>query len=188
MTPETRSEGPLPESTGSSRGLMLAILAATLLMAIAGVSWVRALPRDWRCRTPISRWRCRHGGHEAAAIGALRTFNTAQSIYREEGMEVGDEWARYADSLAKLSAPGVDLIDDIVGTGMRQGYDYRLSASPDGLSWDAEAHPCDANAGNRRFYTNQTGTIWFSTANPTEPAPLNGGVGGVPDGFSPLGG
>lgn len=98
-----------------------------------------------------------------------------------------DGASQYADSLAELSASGTDLVDDVLGTSAKQGFEYRISAHPDGYSWDATAWPASGTAGNRRFYTNQSGVIYFSADDPMEPVSLTGGRGGPPAGFRALG-
>ena len=99
-----------------------------------------------------------------------------------------DGASQYADSLAELSASGTDLVDDVLGTSAKQGFEYRISAHPDGYSWDATAWPASGTAGNRRFYTNQSGVIYFSSQDVRTPAPLTAGRGDPPAGFNALGG
>ena len=128
----------------------------------------------------------RHDRSEASAIGSLRTLNTAQSIYREWGKEILRGRPQYADSLAELSATGTDLVDDVLGTGEKSAYRFRIATGPDGTHWDAEAHALRSRS-TRRFYTNQSGVIYFSADDPMEPVSLTGGRGGPPAGFRALG-
>lgn len=130
----------------------------------------------------------RKQGNEAAAIGALRTLNTAQSIYRESGKEVVSGASQYADNLAELSATGTDLVDDVLGTSSKQGFNFLISADAAGYNWDGQANAATTNTGNRKFYTNQSGVIYFSTNAPTTAAALTGGTGNVPANFNALGG
>ena len=151
---EEEADWPEPEKGGSSA---CALLAALILLVMASCAIVAVVLPNFV-----------HNGHggpgynESAAIGALRTLNTAQSIYRESGKETLKGAPQYADSLAELSATGTDLIDDVLGTGSKQSYRFQISADPEGYSWDATAWAATEEHGQRRFYTNQSGVIWFS--------------------------
>lgn len=177
---EEEADWPEPEKGGSSA---CALLAALILLVMASCAIVAVVLPNFV-----------HNGHggpgynESAAIGALRTLNTAQSIYRESGKETLKGAPQYADSLAELSATGTDLIDDVIGGGSKQGFYFRVAADPAGYNWDAAAWAATKNTGTHRFYTNQSGVIYFSDQNPTAPVRLNAGTGNVPAGFKALGG
>jgi hypothetical protein len=105
-------------------------------------------------------------GNEAAAIGALKTIATSQSIFRE-GDKDGNDVLDYAGSLTELSE--TQLIDSVLGSGVKQGYTFRLtrSASTPEFLWAAAADPVrPGETGDRHFWTNQAGVIFYTTGGP----------------------
>ena len=109
----------------------------------------------------------RKHGNEAAAIGALKTMGTAQSLFRE-GDKEGDEVFDYA-SLRELS--DANLIDGILGSGTKQGYVFTCDASPTTpeFLWTATASPAvPETTGDRYFGTNQSGVIFYSLSGPVQ--------------------
>jgi len=104
----------------------------------------------------------RKQGNEAAAIGALKTITTSQSLYRE-GDKDGNTTLDYG-SLSDLSTYG--LIDSVLGAGTKQGYAFVALASagtPDFL-WYATANPVvPTTTGDRYFATNHEGVIYYTT-------------------------
>jgi type IV pilus assembly protein PilA len=108
----------------------------------------------------------RKGSNEAAAIGALRTLTTAQSLYRE-GDKDKNNILDYADDLTKLQANG-GLIDNVLGgatTSEKQGYKFHIvSANTGQFTWQAVAEPASpGKSGDRYFYVDESGVIRFST-------------------------
>ncbi len=123
----------------------------------------------------------RKHGNEAAAIGALKTLHTAQTLFRE-GDKEGDGVLDYG-TLAELSA--ANLIDDVLGSGVKQGYRFAVLVSPQApeLMWMATAEPVQPPAtGSRCFATNQSGAIRHAQ----EPIPLRADCR-LPDGAYPVG-
>jgi hypothetical protein len=110
----------------------------------------------------------RKHGNEAAAIGALRTLSTAQSLHREGDRDGNGEYD-YAPDLRALGA--TDLIDRVLASGEKQGYRFELcngSEAPEFL-WMAVAHPIEpGRTGDRWFVTNQAGVTFYSTDGPFE--------------------
>mgnify|MGYP003572732407 FL=1 len=105
----------------------------------------------------------RKHGNEAAAIGALKTIGTSQSLFRE-GDKDGDDTLDYG-SLAELSEQA--LIDSVLGTGTKQGYTFACAASTDRseFCWWATANPAVVGTtGDRFFATNQEGVTFYSTS------------------------
>ena len=82
----------------------------------------------------------RIGSNEAAAIGALRTITTAQSLFRE-GDKDKNGILDYSQSVGTLST--YNLIDNQLGTGEKQGYLFTIgphTTSPNWqFEWSAEA-------------------------------------------------
>jgi hypothetical protein len=107
----------------------------------------------------------RRTGNEYAAIGALKTINTAQTLFRESDKEA-DGTLDYG-SLTELS--DVTYIDAILGGGQKQGYLFQAAPSPTTpeFLWMAVANPAvPGTTGDRYFVTNQAGIIYYSTTTP----------------------
>jgi hypothetical protein len=102
---------------------------------------------------------------DAAAIGALKTIATSESIFRE-----GDKDRNGAldyGSLAQLSQ--TQLVDGVLGSGTKQGYIFRVaaSASTSEFLWFAVASPVvPLKTGDRYFCTNQSVVIYYTTSGP----------------------
>lgn len=103
--------------------------------------------------------------NESAAIGALKTISTAQTLFRE-GDKDGDQVLDFG-TLQELS--DATLIDMILGSGIKQGYVFDAapaSATPE-LLWMAVANPAAPGlTGDRYFVVNQDGLIHDSTTAP----------------------
>lgn len=116
------------------------------------------------------------------AIGALRTLTTAETLYRQRDTD-GD--GRYVyGSLAELGAAG--LIGPELAAGRRTGYVFKLEVVPGAAEkrWWAVARPERPGVdGDRVFFVNQDGTIWFGLKDvEVDPA-----TGAVPAGMSAIG-
>lgn len=106
----------------------------------------------------------RKHGNEAAAIGALKTINTSQTLFRE-GDKESDGTLDYG-SLSDLS--NTTLIDGVLGSGTKQGYLFTVAPSqstPEFL-WFATANPASpTTTGDRYFCTNHAGVIYYTGLN-----------------------
>lgn len=102
----------------------------------------------------------KHGG-EATPIGALKTLNTSQTLYRE-GDKDKNGVLDYG-TLAQLS--DTTLIDGVLGGGTKQGYHFTCAPSaltPEFL-WFAVANPTNPGVtGDRYFCTNHAGFIYYT--------------------------
>ncbi len=96
----------------------------------------------------------RKGANEAAAIGALRTLTTAQSLFREGDKDKNDV-RDYAKGLGDLGK--AHLVDPGLRTGEVEGYVIEMTAPADRMTWQAIACPAAANrTGGRCFAVDQT--------------------------------
>jgi type IV pilus assembly protein PilA len=103
----------------------------------------------------------RKHGNEAAAIGALKTTNTAETLFRE-GDKESDAILDYGN-LQELS--NTTLIDGVLGSGTKQGYVFRVEASTSTgeFLWFATANPASpTTTGDRYFATNHAGVIYYT--------------------------
>ena len=104
----------------------------------------------------------RKHGNEAAAIGALKTIGTSQSLFRE-GDKEGDTTLDYG-SLAELSTQA--LIDSVLGSGTKQGYTFvstYSTSTPDFLWWATASPQVPGTTGDRYFCTNHEGVTYYTT-------------------------
>lgn len=99
----------------------------------------------------------RKGSNEAAAIGALRTISTAQSLFKE-GDHDGNGVPDYATSLPPLV--GLGGVSANLGSGRDNGYAYHLATSADRLHWTVVAVPAAVNrSGDDVFTIDETDTV-----------------------------
>ena len=107
----------------------------------------------------------RKHGNEAAAVGALKTISTAQSLFRE-GDKEGDENFDYGslDELAECM-----LVDGVLGSGLKQGFHFQCepSSTTSEFLWMATADPAvPGTTGDRYFAVNHAGVIFYSVEAP----------------------
>src|SRR5712692_329160 len=101
----------------------------------------------------------RKGSNEAAAIGAMRTLVTAQSLFRE-GDKDKNGVLDYASSVGELGT--YNLIDNTLGSGTKQGYLFSVIGAPQ-FQWSATAAPAvTGKTGDRQFFVDESGVIRFT--------------------------
>jgi prepilin-type N-terminal cleavage/methylation domain-containing protein len=97
---------------------------------------------------------------ETAALGAIRTINTAQTQY-------SSQFGRFAKSLAELGPPAAggqtglasaDLIQSDLATGVKGGFKFVVEETPTGYRISATPVAYN-NTGRRSFYSDQTMTM-----------------------------
>ncbi len=103
----------------------------------------------------------RRQNDQVSPIGALKTLNTSQTLYRE-GDKDRNGTLDYG-TLAQLS--DTTLIDAVLGSGTKQGYHFACAPSaltPEFL-WFAVANPVTPGVtGDRYFCTNHAGVIYYT--------------------------
>jgi prepilin-type N-terminal cleavage/methylation domain-containing protein len=96
---------------------------------------------------------------EMAAVRQIHTLHTVQAQYMSQ-------FGRYAASLAELGPPsggqpgpaGADLIGQDFAQGVKNGYNFKLEATPTGYVVNAiPATP--GTTGRRTFFSDQSGII-----------------------------
>ena len=114
--------------------------------------------------------RSRIAANEASAVGSIRTIDTAVMTYRQEHPGEG-----YPQSLSSLTP----YLDANLASGQKSGYQFRYApqtSDADGSvnGFRVEAVPLSDQTGQRRFSSNESGTINFQAdANDSE-RPLDG--------------
>jgi len=112
----------------------------------------------------------RKNGNEAAAIGGLKAIANAQTLFRE-GDKNTNNTLEYAATLAALTNTGAagteDLIDEVLGSGTKQGYNFTMTTpgSPDNqFVWTCLAQATvQGTTGDRYFGGNMAGLIFFNS-------------------------
>jgi len=112
----------------------------------------------------------RKNGNEAAAIGSLKAIVSAQTVFRE-GDKDANGTNEFAATLTALTNTGStmqdDLIDEVLATGTRQGYNFVLTvpAPPnDQFVWYCHANAtAQGTTGDRYFGASMAGLLFFNT-------------------------
>lgn len=151
-------DAPQQSSGGGKVVMIIVILLAVLggLCAIISIVAAIAIPNLIEAR--------KHG-NEAAAIGGLKTISNAQTLFRE-GDGDQDGTLDYG-SLDQLSQVG--YVDTVLGGGLKQGYEFEVEVVPQDpqFRWWAIARPAvPGTTGDRFFYTDETGIIYYSVQEP----------------------
>lgn len=109
--------------------------------------------------------RARLNANEAAAIASLKTISWAAQTYRISN-------SGYPGNLSELSTSAPQYVDAVLGSGVKQGYNFTLIGEVD--SFNATAEPVTPNGtGVRSFFVDTSGVIRSSsngTADDTSPA------------------
>lgn len=158
--------GALPEASSGFKVASLLWSGGCALVIILFVAAV-AGPKLISARIP---------GNEAAAIGALKSLQSAQALLRErEGKGYG--------TLSDLAR--ADLIDAVLAGGERQGYRFECRPATAREGWWATATPLSpGHSGDRYFATNDEGAIYYRTEGPFAIDPA---TGLIPEGSSLVG-
>lgn len=125
----------------------------------------------------------RKHSHEAAAIKALRTIISAQSLFRE-GDKEGDTLYDYG-TLTELG--NADLIDTVLRSGTKQGFTFASSAgtvATEYIFYGVANPQVPGSTGDRSFATNHMGVIYYTTG-VVAPALLTANAA-IPAGMVPI--
>ncbi len=163
------AEPPAPEEGKPSAAALWVLVAVGIAGALAACGGLGFLLFFAVASSPHGR----RPGNESAAIGALRTISTAQCLFREGDKDRNGK-IDYATQLSQLAAPGVGLIDQVLGSGTKQGYIFTMNdvpiANPD-FEWNCRASPeVPGRTGTRYFFIDQTGVIRFEETGPATSA------------------
>lgn len=111
----------------------------------------------------------RKNANESAAVGALKTIGSAQSLFRE-GDKDGDGDLDYGNLQQLGNAIGGALVDPVLAGGVKSGYNFACNAGTNNTTqahlytWWGSANPTvPTTTGDRYFWTNHTGVIYFTT-------------------------
>jgi prepilin-type N-terminal cleavage/methylation domain-containing protein len=106
--------------------------------------------------------RSRMAANEASAVGSLRTLNTAAVQYNTTyGIGFPDALGDLAPATT-ASSTAADLIDSVLASGTKSGYDFVWAGGGD--TYTITATPSTVGTtGQRMFFTDQSGVIRFNT-------------------------
>jgi len=122
--------------------------------------------------------RSKMAANESSAVGSLRSLNTACVTY-------STNYGGFPASLTVLGGEGsgtapsstsAQLIDNVLQTGTKTGYNFTFSAGTADAAGNVDYYIINANpitpgtTGLRYFFTDQTGVIRADTANPATSA------------------
>jgi len=109
--------------------------------------------------------RARLNANEAAAIASLKTISWAAQTFRTSN-------PGYPSNLTELSTSVPQYVDAVLGSGVKQGYNFTLTGEAN--SFNVTAEPSTPNVtGVRSFFVDTSGVIRSSfngTADDTSPA------------------
>jgi len=109
--------------------------------------------------------RARLNANEAAAVASLKTISWAAQTFRTSS-------SGYPANLSELSTTVPQYVDAVLGSGIKQGYNFTLIGEAN--SFNVTAEPATQNVtGVRSFFVDTSGVIRSSsngTADGTSPA------------------
>jgi prepilin-type N-terminal cleavage/methylation domain-containing protein len=132
------------------------MIVITLIIVIAAI----AIPNLMRSRMTAN---------EGAAIGALRTLANAESQFQAQAVSPFPSGMGQYGTLPNLAVMNPPLIDSVLGSGVKQGYNF--IATPGGVdgspTYAANADPIMMNSsGGRGFYVDESAVIRFMVGGP----------------------
>ena len=107
--------------------------------------------------------RSKMAANESSAVASLRTINTAEVTYNNTYPGTYGQLTSLAGAspCTTPSSSGACLIDNLLSTGSKSGYNFALS----GLSstgYNSTATPAAVNTGTRQFCSNQDLVLYYS--------------------------
>src|SRR5579872_1822265 len=135
------------------RGYGFTLIELMIVIAIISIIAAIAIPNMLQARKQ---------GNEASAIASLKQIATSQVLFRERDAE--QEGNLDFGMLSELN--NTNLIDNLVGSGTKQGYMFQAtySFSSSEFLWFAIANPIiEGLSGDRYFDTNQSGAMFYTS-------------------------
>jgi type II secretory pathway pseudopilin PulG len=160
-----RSAGKLKGQGLALAGLILGYLGIAALPFVLIIAAI-AIPNLLRAR---------QAANEASAVASLRALNTALVVYNstyQRGFPADLGALRPPQANAPADASAANLIDDLLASGRKRGYDftYTVRAKDEkGFpnAYSIQADPVESGAtGRRHFFTDESGVIRFERDRP----------------------
>ena len=155
-----------PRREGAGFSLIEMIVVVAIILIIAAI----AIPRLLRSKM---------AANEASAVQSLRVITTAEVTY---DATYGQGYAPTLTSLGpppagtQASALHADLVDEVLASGIRHGYNFVYVAIDMAGNGKPSAFTVNANpvspgqTGERYFFVNQTNVIRFAVGGPANPS------------------
>jgi type IV pilus assembly protein PilA len=155
---------PATSSKSNAKMIWLIVGAVAILPAIAIVLIIAAIAIPNLLRARIA-------ANESAAVGSVRTINTAAAAYQAQ-------FNHYPEGLASMGSPiagvgpeyGAGLIDNTLASGKKTGYVFTyhgIDTKHSGTLDDYEVTACPQvqnSSGVKCFFSDSTGVIRFSSS------------------------
>ncbi|HZP33598.1 MAG TPA: prepilin-type N-terminal cleavage/methylation domain-containing protein [Candidatus Acidoferrales bacterium] len=111
--------------------------------------------------------RAKIAANQASAVGSLRTLNTACIAY-------STSYGQFPSALTNLgpiasggtaSSTSADLIDSVLASGQKSGYNFTYTPGASNQSYSITATPITVGTtGQNMYYTDQSGVIRVNTS------------------------
>lgn len=122
--------------------------------------------------------RLRMVANEASAVASVHAINAAEAAYASTYPDVGFVPLSSLGG-AGGSAQAADLIDPLLAGGSKSGYSFHvaiLSTTSPAVAYALNGDPLNSQAGQRHFYSDQSGVIRYNTTSQADlwDLPLSG--------------
>jgi type IV pilus assembly protein PilA len=104
--------------------------------------------------------RARNNANSGSAIQSLRTITTAEYLYEKKFRQYG--------TLAQLAPEST--IDSHLGSGLKSGYTFALTLTPDNKRFSVSASPLDDPANLVHYFVDESGVIRYNEGAPATAA------------------
>jgi len=115
--------------------------------------------------------RSKIAANQASAVASLRTLNTSSVLYDTNYQQYPTSIASMGTG-ASVTSASADLIDNVLSTGQKSGYDFVWSAGTGTpvITYAIHADPLTTSSGTIHYYTDQNLVI---RSNSTAAATIN---------------
>jgi len=123
--------------------------------------------------------------NESSAISSTRTISTAEAQFKQSLIsDANSDGQGDYGTLDQLANPGMGsepFIDEVLGSGFKEGYEFMIDVVPGSdvtpATYECWARPAvQDRTGVRKFYVDQTGVVRFSNDG-SEPGPTSPPIG-----------
>ena len=107
--------------------------------------------------------RSKMAANQASAVASLRTLNTSTVLYYTN-------YGVYPTAISQLgpsatpSSTAADMIDSVLATGTKSGYNFTWGAATSTVSYSIQADPVNASTGQIHYYTDSSLVIRSNSA------------------------
>jgi prepilin-type N-terminal cleavage/methylation domain-containing protein len=110
--------------------------------------------------------RSKIAANQASAVASLRTLNTSSVLYNTNYQQYPSKIADMATG-ASVTSTSADLIDSVLATGTKSGYNFSWSDGGTGKTvYEVWADPVSSSSGTVHYFTDQSLVIRSNSSNP----------------------